>query len=123
MAQRVAPHQDKELRVHEETIVRAASALRDARRTRNHKSGGFLDELRCECARPECRATVPAAAHVHRKRPERFIVVPDHTAGDTVIAAADRFFVVEPSRPPSPLPERRSRYTLRTALHRSGVAR
>lgn len=123
MAQRVAPHQDRELRVHEEAIFRAASALRDARRARNHNSGDFLDELRCECARAECRATVPSVAHVHRKRPERFIVVPDHTAGDTVIAAADRFFVVEPSRPPSPLPEGRSRYTSGTALERSGVVR
>jgi hypothetical protein len=107
MAQRVAPRRNEELRVSEEPIPRAASALRDARRMRNLKSGGFLDQLRCECALPECRATVPALALVHRKRSERFIVVPDHTAGDTVIAAADRFFVVEPSRPPSPLPEGR----------------
>jgi hypothetical protein len=114
--QRVAPRREVELRVPEEAIFRSDSALRDARRTRNLKSGGFLDQLRCECARPECRATVPALAHVHRKRSERFIVVPDHIAGDTVIAAADRFFVVEPSPPPS-LREGRSRYTLPTALH------
>ncbi len=97
MAQRVLPRRDERPRVYEETISHIASALRDARRTRNHKSGGFLAQLRCECARPECRATVPAVAQAHRKRPERFIVVPDHTAGDTVIAVDDRFFVVEPS--------------------------
>lgn len=37
----------------------------------------------------------PAAARAHRRRVEQFIVVPDHVAGETVIAAADRFFVVE----------------------------
>jgi hypothetical protein len=32
---------------------------------------------------------------VYRRRPEQFIVVPDHLAGETVVAAADKFFVVE----------------------------
>jgi len=94
---------DEELRVHDATVVRVVSALRASRRTRNHKSGALVDQLRCECALPGCRATVPAAAQAHRKRPERFIVRPGHVDRDTVIAAADRFFVVEPSRQPGPL--------------------
>jgi hypothetical protein len=55
----------------------------------------FLAELHCECGRPDCRATIPAGAGVYRRRPEQFIVVPDHLAGETVVAAADKFFVVE----------------------------
>ena len=97
MAQRVETREDRQLRTQEETSSRAVSALRAARRLRNHKSRGFLAELRCECARPECRATFPAGAQTHRQRPERFIVVPDHAAGDLVVRAADRFFVVEPT--------------------------
>ncbi len=78
MAQRVESREDRQLRSYEETSSRAASTLRAARRLRNHQSRGFLEELRCECDRPECRATFPAAAQAHRQRPERFIVVPDH---------------------------------------------
>jgi len=37
---------------------------------------------------------------VHRRDPGRFIIAPDHFAGETVVAAADRFFVVDqPTRP------------------------
>ena len=97
MAQRVESREDEQLRTYEETTSRAASTLRAARRLRNHQSRGFLEELRCECARPECRATFPAGAQTHRQRPERFIVAPDHAAGDLVVRAADRFFVVEPT--------------------------
>ncbi|HKI93247.1 MAG TPA: hypothetical protein VJ986_13175 [Gaiellaceae bacterium] len=96
MAQRTDTRQDLLLRASEATVSRATSNLRDARRARNHKSRGFLAELRCECARPECRATFPVVAQAHRQRPEQFVVVPDHAAGETVVRAADRFFVVEP---------------------------
>ncbi|MGZ4335399.1 MAG: hypothetical protein ACXVRJ_14160 [Gaiellaceae bacterium] len=82
-------------------IVRAAAALQEARRARNHGRSGLGDDLRCECARPECRATVPAVAEDSRGAAERFIVVPDHGAGEKVVAAADRFFVVEPARRPA----------------------
>ena len=99
MAQRVESREDRQLRTHEETSTRAASTLRAARRNRNYKSRGFLEKLRCECARPECRATFPAGAEAHRQRYERFIVVPDHAAGELVVRAADRFFVVDPSKP------------------------
>jgi hypothetical protein len=74
---------------------RSAFAVRNARRAENLGDGAFLDDLKCECARPDCEATFPAGAEVHRRRPERFIITPDHLAGETVIAAADRFFVVE----------------------------
>ncbi len=82
-------------------ILRAASALREARRARNRGRSGLGDDLRCECARPECRATVPPVAEDFRGMPERFIVVPDHGAGEKVVAAADRFFVVEPAPRPA----------------------
>jgi hypothetical protein len=65
------------------------------RRDRNRKADGFLHELRCECARPGCRSTFPAAAVAHRKQPECFIVAPHHLAEETVVAAADRYFIVE----------------------------
>lgn len=87
------------LHARSEVILRAASALRQARRARNHGRSWPSDDLRCECARPECRATVPADAEASRGMPGRFIVVPDHGAGETVVSAADRFFVVEPARP------------------------
>jgi hypothetical protein len=76
-------------------IPRSAFALRDARRTGNREEGALREEFHCECAWPDCDATFPARADVHRRRPELFIVVPDHLAEETVVAAADRFFVVE----------------------------
>jgi hypothetical protein len=94
-AQRVAPHARDPLLV-EGTLLRTASSLREARRARNRTRGDINGELRCECARPECRATIPVVAETYRRSPERFIVVPDHFPGETVVAAADRFFVVEP---------------------------
>jgi len=81
-------------------VPRSAFALRDARRTGNRDAGAFREQLRCECARPDCHATLPALAEVHRRDPGRFIIAPDHFAGETVVAAADRFFVVDqPTRP------------------------
>jgi len=76
-------------------VPRSAFALRDARRTGNRDAGAFREQLRCECARPDCHATLPALAEVHRRDPGRFIIAPDHVAGETVVAAADRFFVVD----------------------------
>ncbi len=70
-------------------------ALRDARRGANREGSAFLDELSCECARPDCRARFPAHADAFRRHPQQFIVVPEHLAGDWVVAVADRFFVVE----------------------------
>ena len=61
----------------------------------NQEAVATVAELRCECGRPDCRATFPAEAGAHRRRFDWFIVVPDHLAGETVVAAADRFFVVE----------------------------
>jgi hypothetical protein len=81
---------------HDRLPLRSASEVREARRAGNRARSGFVDELRCECARPGCRATFPAVAEGYRGVRERFIVVPEHGGGDdTVVAAADRFFVVE----------------------------
>jgi hypothetical protein len=95
MVLRVAPRGRSRLRVRPALIPDGAFSLRDARREANREGGAFVAELRCECGRPECRATFPVAAESHRRRPDRFIVVPDHLAGEAVVAAADRFFVVE----------------------------
>jgi len=91
-AQRVeTPHRPRS----DARVPRSAFALRDARRTRNREDGALRGQLRCECARPDCRAGVPARAEAHRRDPRRFIVAPAHFAGETVVAAADQFFVVE----------------------------
>ena len=95
MAVRVPPRARRRFRVDPALIPLGAFALRDARRETNRQGRVFVDELQCECARPGCRATLPAAAEVHRRRPDRFIIVPNHLAGEAVVAAADRFFVVE----------------------------
>lgn len=95
MAPRVAPRERSRLRLRPGSIPRGAFALRDARREANRDGRVFVEELRCECARPDCRATFPAAAEAHRRRPDRFIVAPEHLADEAVVAAADRFFVVE----------------------------
>jgi hypothetical protein len=85
-------------------LAQAASAVREARRAGNRVRSGFVAQLRCECARPSCRETFPAAAEAHRGMAERFIVVPAHLdgivmpadiGGVTVVRAADRFFVLE----------------------------
>jgi hypothetical protein len=76
----------------------AAGGLSDARRVGNRERIGFASELRCECGRVTCTATWPAAAELHRQRPECFVVVPDHVDGVVVVRAADRFFVVDSSK-------------------------
>jgi len=81
-------------RVSTDVLVYAAITLREARRARNRERGDRTGSLRCECGRPDCKATVPAAADAHRGRRERFIVVPTHRGVDTVVGAADRFFLV-----------------------------
>jgi hypothetical protein len=68
----------------------------EARRAGNREHIGLVAELRCECARPNCRDTVPAVAETHRGIAERFVVMPDHFDGGVVVRAADRFFVVDP---------------------------
>jgi hypothetical protein len=58
---------------------------------------GFVAELSCECGRPNCRATLPRDAELHRglARTGCVIVAPEHYLGlGTVQRAADRFFVV-----------------------------
>jgi hypothetical protein len=76
----------------------AVPALSELRRARNGQNTGLIAELRCECAVPSCRETLPAAAAAYRGRPERFIVTPAHFNGDTAVKVADRFFVIERRR-------------------------
>ncbi len=97
------PRDQQDRRSRDDLIRHAATTLRNARRARNGERGGLPDELRCECAQPSCRATFPVAAQTHRRRPERYIVVPSHLAGETVVGAADRFFIVEPPARPAAL--------------------
>jgi hypothetical protein len=70
----------------------------ESRRATNRGRIGLGSELRCECARPNCRETVPAAAETHRGIAQRVVVSPAHFEGGFVVRAADRFFVVEPGR-------------------------
>ena len=77
---------------------RSGPALREARRRANHRQGVPPGDLRCECDVFGCRAPIPALAEGYRGVATRFIVVPGHAGYDTVVAAADRFFVVEPKR-------------------------
>lgn len=70
-------------------------ALSEARRAGNHDRIGLVSDLRCECARPGCRETVPAVAESHRRGPDHFVVAPAHFDDGVVVRAADRFFVVE----------------------------
>ena len=73
--------------------------LAPARRAGNVERRGFVTRLRCECALPSCRETVPAGAESYRGAAERFIVVPAHLGAivtpaslddATVVGAADR---------------------------------
>ena len=70
-------------------------AVSEARRARNLERIGLVFELRCECARPNCRDTVPAVAEAHRGMADRFVIVPAHFNGGVVMRAADQFFVVD----------------------------
>ncbi|HET9776365.1 MAG TPA: hypothetical protein VFP77_07340 [Gemmatimonadaceae bacterium] len=70
--------------------------MSESRRAGNRELIGLVSELRCECARPSCMDTVPAAADTQRGIAERFVVTPAHFEGGIVVRAADRFFVVDP---------------------------
>ena len=73
-----------------------ARTTSESRRAGNRELIDLASELRCECGRPNCRATVPAAAETQRGIAERLVVTPAHFEGGVVVRAADRFFVVEP---------------------------
>jgi hypothetical protein len=81
----------------------SGQALRERRRGVNGESFGLGRALLCECAGIACRERLPASAERHRGREtrNRFLVTPSHIGLDTVVAAADRFFVVEPEREPA----------------------
>lgn len=73
--------------------------MSESRRDGNRELIGLVSELRCECGRPNCRATVPAVAETQRGIAERLVVTPAHFEGGVVVRAADHFFVVEPGGP------------------------
>lgn len=77
-------------------MTRAGPALREARRRTNRKQA--VGDLRCECGQASCRSPIPAAADVHRGTRDGFLVIPGHHGQDVVVAAADRFFIVELAR-------------------------
>jgi hypothetical protein len=89
-------------------VARSRRVDRASRHAGNRELVGLVSELRCECGRPNCRATVPAVAETQRGTAERLVVTPAHFEAGVVVRAADRFFVVEPGG-----------YTLGTS--RSGV--
>ncbi len=72
---------------------RGTAGLRQARRTANRKQ--VRGDLHCECGQSGCRAAIPAQALEHRRARGGFVVVPGHQGEDVVVAAADRFFVIE----------------------------
>jgi hypothetical protein len=78
--------------------LRAAPALpvSESRRARNRERIGLVSELRCECARSNCRDTLPAIAETYRGIAERFVVTRAHFEDGVVVRDADRFFVVQP---------------------------
>lgn len=73
--------------------------MSESRRAGNRELIGLVSELRCECGRPNCRATVPAVAEAQRGIAERLVVTPAHFEGGVVVRAADHFFVVKPGGP------------------------
>ena len=73
---------------------RPGGSVSEARRAWNRERIGVGSELRCECARANCRHRLPAVAESHRGTGERFIVTPEHLGGGGVVRAADLFFVV-----------------------------
>lgn len=79
-----------------ERIRSSPLALSRARRAWNRERG-VGSSLRCECARPSCRAWLPALAETHRRAAGQFVVAPAHFHEGVVVRAADRFFVVERS--------------------------
>lgn len=54
-------------------------------------------DLRCECGQLRCQATLPSSAEHHRGLGS-VLVFPGHQGENHVLAAADRFFVVEHTR-------------------------
>ena len=73
----------------------AVAVVRQPTRLRTPVIRPRVSELRCECAGPTCRATIPAGAEASRGPADRRLVVPAHFSGDgIVIRAADEFFVV-----------------------------
>ena len=72
---------------------RARPGLREARREANRRQA--VGDLRCECGQLSCHLPIPAIADVHRAARDGFLVVPGHQGKDVVVAAADRFFLVE----------------------------
>lgn len=94
-------------------LVAPASSIGEALRAENRDRAASAARGRCECGRPDCRDTFPSVAEAYRGMGERFIVVPDHVGTSAVIAAADRFFIVDRNRhrdrhptgvhPPEPL--------------------
>ena len=74
-------------------LSRAGPDLREARRTANRKQ--TVGDLRCECGQLGCRSAIPAGAEAYRGTHGGFVVVPGHIGNDVVVAAADRFFVVQ----------------------------
>ena len=75
-------------------------ALRERRRLANGEKLERMNELLCECAQRGCEARLPPSAARHRGNGvgERFLVTPSHMGVDMVVAAADRFFVIELNR-------------------------
>ena len=72
---------------------RGTAGLRQARRAANRKQA--RGDLRCECSQSGCRAAIPAQALEHRGARGGFVVFPGHQGQDVVVAAADRFFIIE----------------------------
>jgi hypothetical protein len=69
------------------------AGLPQARRAANRELAP--GDLRCECGRSGCRAAVPAYALDDRRARRGFVVFPGHQGQEVVLAAADRFFIVE----------------------------
>ena len=73
------------------------AGLGQARRAANRKQ--TRSDLRCECDQSGCHAAVPAQALEHRRALRGgFVVFPGHQGQDVVVAAADRFFIIEPTQ-------------------------
>ncbi len=72
---------------------RGNAGLGQARRAANREHG--RGDLRCECDQSGCRSAVPAQALDDRRARGGFVVFPGHQGQDVVVAAADRFFIIE----------------------------
>jgi hypothetical protein len=78
-------------------------ALRERRRGANGEVLGRGRALLCECAAIGCRARLPSSAARHRGMGtgDRFLVTPSHVGIDTVVRAADLYFIVESNLEPA----------------------